>query len=269
MLKRLARRRTAAWAAQAIAFLLVGCASAPPPQPQVAVWQPARDEWDVLRQENRDLKERVETLAASVEGLRAHLDAVEHPEKRREKIEKPAKSSKKAAPVSAREKSEGATVADSSHAGMHTYYEGLRLLEAGEFEKAIRSLRVFIENHPEHVYADRAQYLLVEANLRNKEFGLALMESKDFEARYPGSFRLPDILLQRAIAYENMGQREAAAAHLHRLVEQYPGEPSALDAAKRLAKLESVAEPQAPAAASPTEGAVPPGADEQATSPQR
>lgn len=226
--------------------LLVGCVS-PPPPPQPVAWAPSQDEWEVMRQENRDLKERVETLAASVEGLRARAETSATPRVAKRKLTSSpplaGASDEASEPKPAEPRSDGSTVADSQHVGMHHYFEGLRRLEAGEYDKAVRSLRRFLSESPEHVYADRAQFLLVEANLRNKEYGLALLESRDFEARYPRSFRLPDVLWQRATAYGELGQRDAAVSHLKRLVEQFPGEEPALNAAKRLAKLESEQSP--------------------------
>lgn len=129
------------------------------------------------------------------------------------------------------------SVADSGQESMHFYLQALELLEEKRYEQALQSLRSFVTENPTHVYADRAQYLIAETHFQNREYGLVIVATNLLEARYPHSFRLPEALYKRAIAYLSMNQAAPAKTTLQHLLQRYPKDPLAETASKELAKL--------------------------------
>jgi TolA-binding protein len=134
----------------------------------------------------------------------------------------------------------GKIIADSSDEAMHWYYEGLRYQRRNLYEDSIKALDKFLKSAPEHVYADRAQYLVAYDYLRNKEYGLAIVQTNKLESKYPNSFKLPEALMARALAYQGLGQITEAKATLQDLLRRYPSEKVSDMAAKKLAELLAV-----------------------------
>lgn len=194
-------------------MILFGCAS-PPPEVTVA---PYEAEIERLNQQVSDQQEQMDRLAASVEALQAlsvpakKTAAKAKPEVIAAKSEPAAQPAPKAPPHS--------TPKD---AMSELYLRGLRFYEAKEYADCLSVMTRFLKLAPTHVYADRAQYLLVDAHYQNGEYSMVLQESKDFEAKYPYSFRLPDVLYKRGLAYLKMGQKEYAASHFDQLVKRFP-----------------------------------------------
>ncbi|MCB0403903.1 MAG: outer membrane protein assembly factor BamD [Bdellovibrionales bacterium] len=197
--------------------ILVGCAS-PPPEVNVA---PYEAEIERLNQMVGEQQEQMDRLSASVEALQA--------------LSAPAKDKKLKAPGAAEEPKTGpATTAlvkpdarpaknsPRKDAMAELYMRGLQFYEAKEYGETLAVMNRFLKLAPTHVYADRAQYLLVDAYYQNAEYSMVLQESKDFEAKYPYSFRLPDVLYKRGLAYLKMGQKEYAASHFDQLVKRFP-----------------------------------------------
>jgi len=114
------------------------------------------------------------------------------------------------------------TVADSTHETMHLYYEGTQEMNERNFDKAVKSLNQFLTENPEHVYADRAQFLIMESYFKNKEYGLALVASNLLESRFPHSVKLPEALYQRALIYLSLDQKTKSVQTLKNLIQNFP-----------------------------------------------
>jgi len=118
---------------------------------------------------------------------------------------------------------EGETIADSSQETMHLYYLGLQSLEGGQYDASIKSFQDFLAMSPDHVYADRAQFLIAKAQFMNQEFHLSVLSVNALETQYPYSFRIPEALYHRALAYQKIGQTEKAKAGLQEWLHRFPG----------------------------------------------
>lgn len=134
-------------------------------------------------------------------------------------------------------RNDGESIADSTHETMHLYYRGLQQLQEGQYEDAQASFREFLKLSPNHVYADRAQYLVAEAHFKSHELGLVVIATNVLESRYPHSFRVPDALYKRALALDGMGQPDQARATLRDLLKRFPKDPTADGASRLLASL--------------------------------
>lgn len=190
---------------------LWGCAAAPPPEVTIP---PYEAEIERLNQTVLDQREELDRLSASVEALqvlstsgRTKKNKAKEPE-----VSVKAPTATKPAPTPTKQRDPMATL----------YLRGLQSYEAKEYGDAIEVMTRFLKLAPTHVYADRAQFLKADAYYKNAEYAMVLQETKDFEAKYPYSFRLPDVLYKRGLAYSKMGQKEYAASHFDQLLKRFP-----------------------------------------------
>ncbi len=128
------------------------------------------------------------------------------------------------------------TIASSDHEIMAWYYQGQDRLQAGRYDEAIRAFSQFLESVPGHVYADRAQFWIAESYFRNREYALSLVADNRLLAQFPESLLAPRSLLRGALSQVKMGHVRAARAMFIELLRQYPNEPEALAASKKLAE---------------------------------
>jgi TolA-binding protein len=136
------------------------------------------------------------------------------------------------------EESMGETLADSSFESMNTYYEAISLRDAGKYDEAVEKLNRFILENPDHVYSDRAQFLILDSHFKNREYGLALVDSFLLENRYTDSRKIPEAIHKRALAYLNLGDKEKGAQTLKILVETFPNSAVLPSAKETLASLQ-------------------------------
>jgi TolA-binding protein len=136
------------------------------------------------------------------------------------------------------EESMGETLADSSFESMNTYYEAISLRDAGKYDEAVEKLNRFILENPDHVYSDRAQFLILDSHFKNREYGLALVDSFLLENRYTDSRKIPEAIHKRALAYLNLGDKEKGAQTLKILVETFPNSAVLPIAKETLASLQ-------------------------------
>lgn len=147
--------------------------------------------------------------------------------------ETPAKESRQAE----REDAQPVVVADSRYESMHFYYRGLDAYRNEKYDDAVTALRKFTQMEPEHVYRDRAEFLMARAYYLNQEYGLVIVATNLLESRFPHSLKLPEAIYHRGLAYLGLGQKKDAAEALRRVVAEFPQEPVSLKASRKLAEL--------------------------------
>lgn len=207
------------------------------PEPVAKAPVPTRQKVARLHPDDQDESEDFTLEPADEEGDEASQDAIaSKPSHQRDDLEAATET------IVPSEADAGATVADSAHETMQLYYRGLQLLEEKRYDEALKNLRAFLKLSPDHVYADRAEYLISQAHFMNKEYGLVVVETNLLESRYPYSVRLPEALYKRALAYEGMGQQEQARRTLRDFLSRFPKDPLAGEASRRLGEV-SLAEP--------------------------
>jgi outer membrane protein assembly factor BamD len=79
-----------------------------------------------------------------------------------------------------------------------------------------------------------AEYEFYVGNFYFKKgsFNAAIGRFDGMLKEYPGSTMVPDALYYKALAYENLGQREEALSHLTALVDKYPATEISIEAQK-------------------------------------
>lgn len=129
----------------------------------------------------------------------------------------------KAAPVERKVASpDGELVADSSFESMHLYFRGMQLRKDKKLDEAINAFREFYENFPDHIYADRAHYMVVQSLYDNREYQLAIVAANQMLGRFPHSFRIPEAIYYRSMSYREMGAVEEANDGFRELIQGYP-----------------------------------------------
>jgi tol-pal system protein YbgF len=118
------------------------------------------------------------------------------------------------------------------------YRRGKAAFRAGKEERAVRSLRSFLEHYPRHYLADNVQFYLAESFYRRDRHADALTEYNRLVVRYWRGNKLPDALLKIALCQLALGRHETGVASLRRLVSRFPQTRPARAARARLAELD-------------------------------
>jgi len=252
--KRLANASGWFWLAPLAAFGLAACAAKPPAVVEVKK-DPGDDRIFLLQQKLEEKESELEKLAAKMDALQAKAemekqtgdsDTVAMNKLPRVKLTPEISSAKKNEIAQAEKEEsealvghdEAVSLADSRHETMHWYFRGLTLVEKKMYEEAIEAFTTFLKSSPRHVYADRAQYWLGEANYRAKDFAMALIAFNRLEGEYPESFRRVEAGYKKGLCLEKAGRLEDAVLQLKELVRRFPRHPLTSEASTRLASLE-------------------------------
>ncbi len=186
----------------------------------------------VVEQQLRDQAEQIKVLEADLHKLRTKAS---ERGLRQPSIKLRPKADEKIADLQWEDKDE--VISDSRHESMFLYSQGLRCLKANQLDKAVSHFSNFLKLEPEHVYADRARYLIAEAHYLNGEYGLMLNECRVLETRYPQSFRVPDCQLKRALGFIKLNKKEVAKSILRDLISKFPREAVSKEARAVLVSL--------------------------------
>jgi tol-pal system protein YbgF len=117
------------------------------------------------------------------------------------------------------------------------YRIAVELVKAGRHDDAVGALRAFLAKHPQHDFADNAQYWLGESYYAAKDYPNAAKEFRNVIETYPRGNKVPDALLKVGYCYLGLHQNDKARAVLEQVVNLYPKTPPAVLAAKRLETL--------------------------------
>lgn len=209
-----------------LCVVLIGCATTTPHFKQ------EDERVAMLIQMGKDQADEIEKLKGRVETLEAHRAAP------RVSVKKLIPSPR-AEPPQDLDEFTGEVVADSRHEPMHLYFRAFQALENGHPDEALQHLEQFLIIQPNHVYADRAQFLIAEAQFRSHEYGLALTEYQALERKFPYSFKVPESMFQRALILLQMDQKEGARALFRELLSKYPTHPTAKMALRKVTELQA------------------------------
>lgn len=124
-----------------------------------------------------------------------------------------------------------------SAAQQQEYETAFDLMKQGNYERAIKSFRVFVARHPDSSLADNAQYWIAEANYVLRNYKLALEEFTKVLALYPDSTKAPDSLLKIGYVYYETAAYAKARSTLNDVIARYPNTTAARLATTRLEKM--------------------------------
>ena len=118
------------------------------------------------------------------------------------------------------------------------YRKAFNAYREGRYGQAILDFEDFLRVHPEHEYADNAQYWVGESYYSQGEYEQAVVEFSRVLDRYPHEAKAPDALLKIGLAYENLGQNDRAQVFWGRLQGQHPHSEAAREARQRMSAAE-------------------------------
>jgi tol-pal system protein YbgF len=121
--------------------------------------------------------------------------------------------------------------------GLDLYRRSLDALRAGRHVEAAAGFRDFLKQHPNHDFADNAQYWLGECYYDQKDYPMAMREFRRVVEKYPQGNKVPDALLKVAFAHLALGSTEAGRQTLEQVVRSYPRHEAAGLANARLAEM--------------------------------
>lgn len=211
---------------------ILGCA-ATGTQTQAPEWQSALDE-QAKSQARLDL--RVEEVTRNLLVLRQRIETIE------EKLESLEQARQKAetAPMKVVELQPAAVPEPKSTvvekldpAAADLYRKAFNAYREGRYGQAILDFEDFLRAHPDHEYADNAQYWVGESYYSQGEYEQAVVEFNRVLERYPHEAKTPDALLKIGLAYEKLGQADRAQVFWERLLAQHPHTEAAREAQQR------------------------------------
>jgi tol-pal system protein YbgF len=225
--------RSAFWCSLLGALWLVSGCATPGSQTREPEWKtPLADQ---AQAQNR-LELRLEEMTRNLLVLRERVDALETVQKAREQvqsqIEQPPLKVVKLEPVAPVAAPAAAAPVDTAASDL--YRQAFNAYREGRFGQAILDFEEFLGGHPEHEYADNAQYWIGESYYSQGEYAQAAVEFNRVLERYPHDAKAPDALLKIGLAYEQLGQPDRARVFWERLTNQYPHSEASREAQRRL-----------------------------------
>jgi len=124
--------------------------------------------------------------------------------------------------------------AASASEGLDVYRRSLEALRAGRHVEAAAGFRDFLKAHPNHDFADNAQYWLGECYYDQKDYPRAAAEFRRTVTDYPAGNKVPDAMLKLGFCYLALDQVAEARHVLEQVIAVYPKSPPAGLARKRL-----------------------------------
>lgn len=112
-------------------------------------------------------------------------------------------------------------------------------LRGGDYAKASREFRAFLEQNPNHSLAPNAFYWLGESYYVTMNYPLALEAFQKLLQLYPQSEKSPDALLKVGYTQYELKQVDAAKATLKSVSAKYPGSKAAGLAQERLRRIQT------------------------------
>jgi tol-pal system protein YbgF len=117
------------------------------------------------------------------------------------------------------------------------YDQGVKAFNEGRYDEAIQDFRDYVHQQPQSAYADDAQYLIGESNLRKGQYNNAVKEFNQVVLRYASGDRSAASLLKLAEVFSKMNDQVDARLSLQKLVNRYPGSAEAAQAYKMLQEM--------------------------------
>ena len=102
------------------------------------------------------------------------------------------------------------------------------------YSKALKQLKEFLGNFPEHKLADMAQYWLARSYYGNDDWERAVLEFNKVIKNYPKSDRLGPATFMQGLSFLRLGSEKEARVLFNRVLDKFPDTKEAEEAGKRL-----------------------------------
>lgn len=128
-----------------------------------------------------------------------------------------------------------ATDSDDPAAQNHAIEAAYRLVKAGSYADAVKSLQGFLQKYPDSVYVPDATFWLGNAQFTLKDYKAALLTYRSLLKAEPNSAKAPDMLFNIALCQQELKSSGQARATLKQLIAKYPDSTAAAKAKKLIA----------------------------------
>jgi tol-pal system protein YbgF len=249
----LGRRARSACLLAAAGLTLAACSlTKPEEQPAYIKATAVESRVERIEQQNQallELQRQIEALQAEVRGLRGELDEAQHEAKSGKDQQRDlyADLDRRLQAVETRVPGAGATAPPPAGAAgsaavasdRDAYQSALDRLKNRDYEGAERALKDFLNNYPQSVLIDNAEYWLGETFYVERRYPDAIETFQRVVRDHPDSRKVPDALLKAGYAqYEQKRYREAREL-LARVQESYPDSSAANEARERLRRMDA------------------------------
>jgi tol-pal system protein YbgF len=129
--------------------------------------------------------------------------------------------------------------ADLNRSDSTEYRTGLTQVQRGDNQKAVQTLRGFVNKNPKNESVPYAQYWIGEAYYAQGKYNEAILAYNEILVGFPKSERVPAALLRQASAFAELGDKIDARLILQKLIAEHPQSPEAARAKRQLASLGS------------------------------
>jgi tol-pal system protein YbgF len=236
-----------------VAGLTLAACSLTKPEEQPAYIKATAVEGRVERieQQNQgllDLQRQLEAVQADVRRLRGELDEAQHEAKSGKDQQRDlyADLDRRLQAVETRVPGAGTTPPPAATTGgaavtsdRDAYQSALDRLKNRDYEGAERALKDFLNNYPQSVLVDNAEYWLGETYYVERRYPEAIDTFQRVVHDHPDSRKVPDALLKAGYAqYEQKRYREARDL-LARVQQSYPDSSAANEARERLRRMDA------------------------------
>ena len=125
----------------------------------------------------------------------------------------------------------------SEHDAMTLYQDSYALIEKKHYEEAITGFTQFIEQYPDHGYADNAMYWMGEAYYDRGLWTKALQTFQDVIQSFPLGNKVPDAMLKLGLCHQQLKNFRQAREVLQQVADIYPKSDVARIATTRLEQI--------------------------------
>ena len=115
------------------------------------------------------------------------------------------------------------------------YALAVEQFKAKNYEAARAQFEAFLKAYPQTELSDNAQLGIGECYFALGQFDKAALEYDKVRKNFATGNKVPNALWKMALAFDQLGQREAAKGFLKELIEKFPAAPEAELAKKKLA----------------------------------
>ncbi|NIA08253.1 MAG: tol-pal system protein YbgF [Nitrospiraceae bacterium] len=168
-----------------------------------------QDEKDALAF-RQDIKGQIEKLKEDIKLLQASVEVTKKVEKAREMA---------------------------ARGEVDLYQQALNLVQKKRFKDAERTLKTYIERHPQGKRIANAYFWIGECEYNIKHYEEAILGYQKVISSYPKSNKVAAALLKQGLAFVRLGDKESAKIVLKKLLKRYPRTSQAKVAKKQLKRL--------------------------------
>lgn len=104
---------------------------------------------------------------------------------------------------------------------VHLYERGLRAYQAGDYEGALESLRIFLNQYAQSPLAGNVQYWIGESLYAQHQYKAAITAFDHVVQKYPNDTKVPAAMLNQGLAFAKLQDVRQARFFLQQVQEKY------------------------------------------------